>query len=106
MLAMPARCALAFLILSLFLACAGPGHPGAWVSERAASARLSSTADLNGKRIGVLMGSVYDAFATKTYPLSTILQFDTPADLQLAVLTGKVDAGLSDEQPIREAMRT
>jgi len=67
---------------------------------------MSSTDDLKDKRIGVLLGSVYDRFATKTYPQATVLHFDTPSDLQLAVVAGKVDVGLSDEQLISEVLRT
>ncbi|MGE0449182.1 MAG: ABC transporter permease subunit [Vicinamibacterales bacterium] len=67
---------------------------------------MASTADLADKRIGVMMGSVYDGFATRNYPQATILQFDSQADLRLAVLAGKVDAGLSDEQPLYEVLRT
>jgi len=52
------------------------------------------------------MGSVYDGFATTNYPQATILQFDTQADLRLAVLTGKVDAGMTDEEPLLEVLRT
>jgi polar amino acid transport system substrate-binding protein len=66
---------------------------------------MSSTDDLRDKRIGVVMGSVYDKFATSTYPKSTILHFDSQADLQLAVLSEKVDAGLGDENPIVEVLR-
>jgi ABC-type amino acid transport substrate-binding protein len=68
--------------------------------------KMTSAGDLKDKRIGVLLGSVYDRFATNTYPQATVLHFDTPSDLQLAVLAGKVDAGLSDEQPIAEVLRT
>jgi len=70
-----------------------------------APALMFSTADLKDKRIGVLLGSVYDRFATKTYPQATVLQFDSPTDLRLAVQAGKVDAGLSDEQPLVEILR-
>jgi len=66
---------------------------------------MFSTADLKDKRIGVVLGSVYDRFATKTYPQATVLQFDSPTDLRLAVQSGKVDAGLSDEQPLVEILR-
>ena len=65
---------------------------------------LQGTADLDGKRIAVMMSSVYDTFATKNYPQATVLQFETSADQQLAVLTGKADAGLSDEEGLREVV--
>ena len=41
----------------------------------------------------MLLGSVYDRFATNTYPQATVLHFDTPADLQLAALTGALLIG-------------
>ena len=67
---------------------------------------LTTTADLNGKRIGVLLGSVYDGFATKTYPAATVLTFDSGADLRQAVFSSKVDAALGDEEGIVEALTT
>ena len=67
---------------------------------------LTTTADLNGKRIGVQLGSVYDGFATKTYPDATVLTFDSGADLRQAVQSSKVDAALSDEEGIVEALTT
>jgi polar amino acid transport system substrate-binding protein len=57
-------------------------------------AKISSPADLKDKRIGVLLGSVHDAYAIKTYPQATILQYKTPSDIVLAVKTGKVDAAI------------
>lgn len=66
---------------------------------------MSSTADLKDKRIGVLLGSVHDTLATKNYPTATILQYENSTDLVLAVLAGKVDAGLSDAHPLAEQMR-
>lgn len=70
------------------------------------AARLSSTADLNGKRIGVQLGTVYDLYATKTYPRATVVQFPTYQDMTLAVSAGKVDAGLSDVETLAELMLT
>jgi polar amino acid transport system substrate-binding protein len=67
---------------------------------------MSSTADLKDKRIGVLLGSVHDTMATKMYPSATILQYESSTDLALAVMAGKVDAGLSDAEPLAERMRT
>ena len=72
------------------------------VSPGASTPMLQGTADLDGRRIAVMMGSVYDTFATKNYPQATVLQFETSADQQLAVLTGKADAGLSDEEGLLE----
>ncbi|MGR9046844.1 MAG: transporter substrate-binding domain-containing protein, partial [Gammaproteobacteria bacterium] len=67
--------------------------------------KLASTADLKDKRIGVLVGSAHDTYATRNYPDATILQYKTPADVALAVKTGKVDAALFDAEPLHEIMR-
>jgi len=71
-----------------------------------AQARLASTADLHDKRIGVLLGSVHDTLATQRFPNATILQYENPTDVALAVTSGKVDAALSDAEPLAERMRT
>lgn len=68
-------------------------------------ARLATAADLKDKRIGVLVGSAHDTYATKNYPDATILQYKSPADVALAVKSGKVDAALFDADPLREIMR-
>jgi polar amino acid transport system substrate-binding protein len=67
--------------------------------------QLASVEDLKDKRIGVLVGSAHDTYATKNYPDATILQYKTPADVALAVKTGKVDAALFDAEPLREILR-
>jgi polar amino acid transport system substrate-binding protein len=46
---------------------------------------LTSVKDLKDKRIGVLLGSAHDTYATKNYPDATILQYKSPADVALAV---------------------
>jgi polar amino acid transport system substrate-binding protein len=67
--------------------------------------QLASPADLKDKRIGVLLGSAHDTYATRNYPQATILQYKSPADVALAVRTGKVDAALFDAEPLRDIMR-
>ena len=66
---------------------------------------LGSVADLRDKRIGVIVGSAHDTYATKNYPDATILQYKSPSDIVLAVKTGKVDAALFDADPLREILR-
>ena len=87
----------------LFLAAlgflAGTGH------ACAADAKLAHVEDLKDKRIGVLQGSAHVDYVTKTWPRATLLQYGSPADLLLAVKTGKVDAALSDAEPLREMLR-
>ena len=66
---------------------------------------LRTADDLKDKRIGVLLGSAQDAYATKTYPKATVLQYQTMSDIVLAVTSGKVDAGLYDVEALRDVLR-
>ena len=74
-------------------------------NQSPSTSKLSSVDDLKDKRIGVLMGSAHESYATKTYPQATILQYKSPADVILAVKAGKVDAALYDAEPLREIFR-
>ncbi len=78
--------------------------PKAAEAASAGPKKLVSAADLADKRIGVLMGSAHDTYATKTYPNAKILQYRTAADIALAVKTGKVDGALYDEEPLRDML--
>jgi len=66
---------------------------------------LRSPADLADKRIAVFLGSAHETYATANYPGATILQYKSPADVVLAVRTGKADAALFDAEPLRDIMR-
>lgn len=84
------------------------GHEAAVRHDGASNhqdAKLRTVTDLKDKRIGVLIGSAHDTYATKHYPDATILQYKTTADIVLAVKTAKVDAALFDADPLREIMR-
>ncbi len=100
------------MFLTSAVVCAGCGQHQAATTGRGAAGgegapvRMSSTADLKDKRIGVLLGSVHDTLATKNYPNATILQYESSTDLALGLMTGKVDAALSDVEPLVERMRT
>jgi polar amino acid transport system substrate-binding protein len=79
---------------------------GTRTSASAASGpALQSLADIADKRIAVLLGSVHETYATSHYPQATILQFQTAADVALAVKTGKADVGFFDADPLAELMR-
>ena len=96
----------AAILIAAAVACTGCGRHAAPASDNAASgtATLSSTADLNDKRIAVQLGTVYDIYATKTFPGATVLQFPTFQEVTLAVAVGKADAGLSDMDTLAEVM--
>ena len=67
--------------------------------------RLSSVDDLKKMRIGVLMGSAHEDYATKNFPDAKVLQFKSPSDVILAVKTDKVDAALYDADPLKNILR-
>jgi polar amino acid transport system substrate-binding protein len=67
--------------------------------------KMASEEDLKDKRIGVIIGSVHDTWATKTYPNATVQHYQSGTDLTQAVISGKVDAGLSDAEPLAERLR-
>jgi polar amino acid transport system substrate-binding protein len=81
--------------------------PAAKQSETAksSSVKLGSVADLKDKRIGVLLGSIHDTYAIKTYPHATVLQYKTPSDLVLAVKSGKVDAAFYTYETLLDILR-
>lgn len=69
------------------------------------ASQLSSVEDLYDKRIGVLLGSVYDTYATEHYPNAEILQYKSPSDLVLAVRSGKIDAGIYNRANLIQILR-
>ena len=99
----------AAVLLAMLGVCAGcgqkPAERGSGTTAGAAAAKMSSTADLKDKRIGVVLGTVHDTLAPN-YPKATVLQYENAHDLALAVTAGKVDAALSDAEPLMERMRT
>ena len=66
---------------------------------------LTSLADLKSRRIAVVLGSAQDIFAAKTYPRATILRYNSPSDIVLAVTSGTADVALYDSEPLREILR-
>lgn len=59
------------------------------------SAPLSGLEDLDGRRIGVCTGTVYDNYATEHFPAATVLHYNSTADLAVAIKSGKIDAALT-----------
>ncbi|MEY3746891.1 MAG: hypothetical protein RL194_350, partial [Pseudomonadota bacterium] len=76
------------------------------ISAVAAPAEAENHTSLADKRIGVLMGSVHDRYVKSSYPQAPLLQYQTTADVVLALKAGKVDAALFDEEPLRVILRT
>lgn len=74
-------------------------------SAAPARGKLSSVADLQRRRVGVLMGSAHETWVLRNLPQAEMLQYKTVADVTLAVKQRKVDAALHDADPLRALMR-
>ncbi len=79
------------------------GTPG--TSADAGQTRLRTIADLNHRRIGVLLGSVHDTYVMERLPNATAQQYKSLPDLLLAVKSGKVDAGFYTRESLGEILR-
>ena len=81
--------------------------PGAAASGPVAGGglELRSLDDLADKRLGVMMGTVYDGYALEKWPKADIQHYQSFPDVVLALNTGKVDAILYDAEPLREILR-
>ena len=79
--------------------------PAVTAQPQGSSARMTSAEDLSNKRIGVLLGSVHDAYATEHFPQATILEYKSPSDLLLAVRSGKIDAAIYTRETLQEMLR-
>ncbi len=62
--------------------------------------------DIQDKNIGVLLGSVYDAYAIKTYPKAKVLQFQSVSDLLISLKSGKIDALYHDQSSVPELLKS
>lgn len=61
----------------------------------------SSVAAYNGKRIGVLTGTLMEGIAKETFPDSEYLYFNNYPDCITALLSNKIDAFLGDEPGLK-----
>jgi len=73
--------------------------------ERSGS-KLKSINDVRKKRIGVLMGSVHDAYAIKHFPQAEILQFQNISDMLFALNSEKVDVAFIDYSAVQHVQKT
>ena len=64
--------------------------------------KLLRVEDIAHRKLGVLMGSIYDAYANRNYPEAEILTFNTVPDMFTALSTGKVDAVFADQPRLKD----
>ncbi len=80
-------------------------YPGAVSANDATPAENSykqiNWRDYNGKRIGILTGTLLENIASENFPNSKYFYFDSYPDLTAALLEGKIDAFLADEPNIK-----
>ena len=84
---------LCFLVLILLL------WTGAACAE--SGAMITSREDLNGKRMGIVTGTSFEAPTLEFFPDSQYLYFSTNSDVVTALTNNKIDGFLADEPVIR-----
>ena len=106
----------ALTMLTVFSSCGDGGASkteGTEVSSQAAGveaaaedsgAKVKSLDDLDGKAIGVQLGTVGDIYA-EDYENATVEKYQKGADAVQALNSGKIDAVIIDEQPAMEFVR-
>ena len=85
---------LLFAMMALLLA-------GCGKTTAAAKDIYRSIEDLQGKRIGVQTGTVFDVVAREQIPACEVVYFNAATDLPVALESGKIDAYFNDEAPTR-----
>lgn len=63
-----------------------------------------SVDDIRKGRIGVLLGSIHDSYATKTFPDAEILQYQSVPDLLIALQSDKVDTIFYDHVSLKDIL--
>jgi len=109
------NCILLFLVFSLFLLGGCNNNDKQSSSSKKIeigkandpqTEKLSSGNDIADKRIGVMLGSVHDAYAKKHYPNTEILQYQTAPDLIMALCSGKTDVAIIGNITLGEIRKT
>ncbi|MCX6225912.1 MAG: ABC transporter substrate-binding protein/permease [Bacteroidia bacterium] len=100
---------LRLIVLSGLLLLAGCGHKGNHTSAPsgpASGGKLKSPDDISDKHIGVLMGSLYDKYASEKYPAATIYQFQSIPEQLMALKSGKIDVVYYSQASVPEMLRS
>ncbi len=63
---------------------------------------MKAVGDIADKRIGVLLGSIHDAYATKNYPRAEILEYQNISDMLFALNSDKVDVAFIDQSALKD----
>ncbi|MCX6224899.1 MAG: ABC transporter permease subunit [Bacteroidia bacterium] len=95
----------------LFSECYYPNGIAAMVKGEAAAVpvaaggKMKTADDISDKTIGVLLGSMYDTYATRKYPQAKIPQYQSVSDLLIALNSGKIDVTYMDQSLVPEVLK-
>jgi polar amino acid transport system substrate-binding protein len=64
------------------------------------TAKMREASDIHDKTIGVMLGSVYDRYTTRTYPQAKVQQYQSRSDVLMALNSGKIDAAFYDQDSL------
>ena len=95
------RKGMAFFILFSVLLLMPGFYAGA---EAETEAVYSSAADLSGKKIGVVLGKIYESVTRESIPDAEVEFFNSGVDMMEALRTGRVDACVDDEQILKASV--
>ncbi|MGE5543914.1 MAG: transporter substrate-binding domain-containing protein, partial [Bacillota bacterium] len=56
--------------------------------------KMATLDDIDGKRLGVMTGTIHDKMIAEKYPSTKILRFDTTSDMVVAIKSRKIDAAM------------
>ncbi|MDR1980711.1 MAG: ABC transporter permease subunit [Tannerellaceae bacterium] len=70
-----------------------------------ASNKFNNASDLADKRLGVLIGSVYDRYATEHYPNAKLVYIDNMPDIVVAIENNKCDGAFFANDVIADILR-
>ncbi|MEG2931138.1 MAG: transporter substrate-binding domain-containing protein, partial [Ruthenibacterium sp.] len=92
------------MLMALSLVACGGAAPASTAASTAGSvgagATIATLEDLNGKKIGVQLGTTGDIYA-QDIEGAEIKQFNKGADAVLALKQGKIDAVIIDNEPAK-----
>ena len=71
----------------------------------ATTTKMKSIDDIKDKRIGVLLGSIHDAYVIKTFPNASIFQYNDIPDLLMALNSEKIDVAFSNYLSLPEILK-
>jgi polar amino acid transport system substrate-binding protein len=88
----------------LLYGCGDKATGTADTGKAASGIKLKSPDDIRDKLIGVLLGSLYDKYATDNYPDARILHYQTVTDLLTALNAGKINVVFYPQSSVFEML--